>query len=186
MQRKLPSARTSLSSQIGTTRSDVLSTMNLSTTSLLNTISSMQTATGAGLATANSQLDAKVSTRATQTSVDSANTKLTFGLDTNMLSRASQTSLNIVGTNLNILTTNLDVSVDLLLRSAIERHLADGNKRVAVTVTAAFLSVNGYRLQFDDRDAYTFLLGLYESKTLRFQELDAWLRVHAHLLDHSD
>ncbi|MDB6054697.1 MAG: hypothetical protein JWN25_2220 [Verrucomicrobiales bacterium] len=136
------SAQTSLSSQLATTRSDVLSTMNLSTTSLLNTLSSMQTATGAGLATANSQLDAKVSTRATQTSVDSANTKLTFGLDTNMLSRASQTSLNIVGTNLNILTTNLDVSVDLLLRSEIERHLADGYKRVALYYLPASLGGN--------------------------------------------
>ncbi len=33
----------------------------------------------------------------------------------------------------------------------------DGNKRVAITVTAAFLRVNGYRLDFDDRAAYQFL-----------------------------
>jgi len=34
------------------------------------------------------------------------------------------------------------------------RHpFVDGNKRVAVTVTAAFLKVNGYRLEFDDLEA---------------------------------
>jgi death-on-curing protein len=32
-----------------------------------------------------------------------------------------------------------------------------GNKRVAVTVTAAFLKVNGYRLDFDDLEAFSFL-----------------------------
>lgn len=31
----------------------------------------------------------------------------------------------------------------------------------------------------DDLDAYAFLLGLYETGKLRFQELEAWLRQHA-------
>jgi len=55
----------------------------------------------------------------------------------------------------------------------------DGNKRVAVTVTAAFLRVNGYRLKFDDLDAFAFLMALYETGTLRFGELESWLREHA-------
>jgi len=55
----------------------------------------------------------------------------------------------------------------------------DGNKRVAVTVTAAFLRVNGYRLVFDDAEAFSFLVGLYESSKLRFEELVSWLRQHA-------
>ena len=59
----------------------------------------------------------------------------------------------------------------------------DGNKRVAVTVTAAFLRVNGYRLEFDDLDAFSFLVGLYESVRLRSPELEAWLRGHAVRLD---
>ena len=54
----------------------------------------------------------------------------------------------------------------------------DGNKRVAVTVTAAFLKVNGYRLEFDDADAFLFLTGLYESGRMRFAELETWLRQH--------
>jgi prophage maintenance system killer protein len=48
-----------------------------------------------------------------------------------------------------------------------------------VTVTAAFLKVNGYRLEFDDIDAFGFLIGLYETGTLRFNQLEAWLRRHA-------
>jgi death-on-curing protein len=56
---------------------------------------------------------------------------------------------------------------------------ADGNKRVAVTVTAAFLRVNGYRLVFNDNEVFAFLITLYESGSLRFQELDQWLREHA-------
>jgi death on curing protein len=52
----------------------------------------------------------------------------------------------------------------------------DGNKRAAVTVAAAFLEVNEYRLEFADGDAYSFLIGLYESHRMRFEELDGWLR----------
>ena len=55
----------------------------------------------------------------------------------------------------------------------------DGNKRVAVTVTAAFLKVNGYRLDFDDTEVFSFLVGLYETSRLRFMELETWLRQHA-------
>jgi death-on-curing protein len=46
----------------------------------------------------------------------------------------------------------------------------DGNKRVAVTVTAAFLRVNGYRLEFDDIEAFSFLVDLYEAARLRLAE----------------
>jgi prophage maintenance system killer protein len=61
-----------------------------------------------------------------------------------------------------------------------ENHpFVDGNKRVAVTVTAAFLKVNGYELKFDDVAAFSFLIGLYESGSMRFKELETWLRMHA-------
>jgi death on curing protein len=67
-----------------------------------------------------------------------------------------------------------------LCESLSQNHpFIDGNKRVAVTVAAAFLKVNGYRLEFDDLDAYRFLIQLYESGRMRFSELDAWLRLHA-------
>ena len=66
-----------------------------------------------------------------------------------------------------------------LWESLSQNHpFVDGNKRVAVTMTAAFLTVNGYRLEFDDIQAYAFLIGLYEEGTFRFKELEAWLRFH--------
>ena len=67
-----------------------------------------------------------------------------------------------------------------LWESLSQNHaFVDGNKRVAVTMTAAFLRVNGYRLEFDDLDAFSFLTGLYETGRMRFEELDRWLRQHA-------
>jgi death-on-curing protein len=67
-----------------------------------------------------------------------------------------------------------------LWESLSQNHpFVDGNKRVAVTVTAAFLRVNGYRLEFDDLEAFSFLVGLYETEMLRFKELEVWLRQHA-------
>jgi hypothetical protein len=38
--------------------------------------------------------------------------------------------------------------------------------------------VNGHRLEFDDLDAYHFLIALYETGRMRIAELDAWLRAH--------
>jgi death-on-curing protein len=67
-----------------------------------------------------------------------------------------------------------------LWESLSQNHaFVDGNKRVAVTMTAAFLRVNGYRLEFRDLDAYLFLNGLYETGQMRFDELERWLRQHA-------
>lgn len=66
-----------------------------------------------------------------------------------------------------------------LWESLAQNHpFVDGNKRVAVTTTAAFLRVNGYRLRFDDTEAFAFLAGLYETGTLRFAALETWLRDH--------
>jgi len=33
-------------------------------------------------------------------------------------------------------------------------------------------------MEFEDGDAFAFLIGLYETGTMRFAELDAWLRRH--------
>ncbi len=66
-----------------------------------------------------------------------------------------------------------------LWQSLSQNHpFVDGNKRVAVTVTAAFLKVNGYRLEFDDVEAFSFISGLYQTGTMRFAELDSWLRTY--------
>ena len=67
-----------------------------------------------------------------------------------------------------------------LLESLSQNHpFIDGNKRTAIAVTAAFLRVNGWRLEFDDRQAYHFLMQLYERGEFRFELLEAWLRQRA-------
>jgi death on curing protein len=69
-----------------------------------------------------------------------------------------------------------------LWESLSQNHpFPDGNKRTAITVTAAFLSVNGYKLEFDDVAAFQFMIELYESGTFRFAKLETWLRQHAHV-----
>jgi prophage maintenance system killer protein len=44
---------------------------------------------------------------------------------------------------------------------------------------AAFLAANGYRLEFNDAQAFAFLIGLYESGSFHFDKLDSWIRAHA-------
>jgi death on curing protein len=62
----------------------------------------------------------------------------------------------------------------------------DGNKRVAITVVAAFLKINDFRLEFDDLDAYRFIINLYETGQMRFANLEAWLRDHTAREEHAD
>ncbi len=67
-----------------------------------------------------------------------------------------------------------------LLESLSQNHpFVDGNKRPAIAVTAAFLRTNGFRLDFDDLEAYQFLMQLYEAGRFRFEHLEPWLRKHA-------
>ena len=66
-----------------------------------------------------------------------------------------------------------------LLESLSQNHpFIDGNKRTAIAVTAAFLLVNGFRLEFDDLEAYQFLIHLYETNQFSFERLEPWLRQH--------
>jgi death on curing protein len=67
-----------------------------------------------------------------------------------------------------------------LLESLSQNHpFIDGNKRTAIAVTAAFLRVNGFRLDFDDLDAFQYLMQLYESNQFDGQRLEPWLRRHS-------
>src|SRR6266576_6189847 len=67
-----------------------------------------------------------------------------------------------------------------LWESLSQNHpFLDGNKRTAVAVMAAFLRVNGYKLEFEDIAAFKFLMEIYENHKFRFGELEAWLREHA-------
>jgi death-on-curing protein len=68
-----------------------------------------------------------------------------------------------------------------LLESLSQNHpFVDGNKRTAIAVTAAFLRIDGFRLYFDDLEAYQFLIQLYEGRQFRFEHLEPWLRKHTY------
>lgn len=67
-----------------------------------------------------------------------------------------------------------------LLESLSQNHpFVDGNKRTAMAVTAAFLRMNGFRLEIEDIEAYQFLIQLYDNNQFRFDRLEPWLRQRA-------
>ena len=66
-----------------------------------------------------------------------------------------------------------------LWQSLSQNHpFVDGNKRVSITVAAAFLRINGYQLDFNDAEAFSFIIGLYETGQMHVRQLEAWLRQH--------
>jgi death on curing protein len=67
-----------------------------------------------------------------------------------------------------------------LFESLSQNHpFLDGNKRTAITATGVFLLLNGYRLLFDDVEAYKWLIGLYETGRVNKATIETWLRHHA-------
>jgi len=68
----------------------------------------------------------------------------------------------------------------VLFESLSQNHpFLDGNKRTAITATGVFLLLNGYRLLFDDLEAYKWLIGLYETGRMSKATIEPWLRQHA-------
>jgi len=72
---------------------------------------------------------------------------------------------------------------DLILEAAAlweslsQNHpFVDGNKRVALAATDTFLRINGVVLRFDDKEAYEFMIRLYESGEFKMHRLEAWMR----------
>ena len=71
---------------------------------------------------------------------------------------------------------NLIQEAAALMESLANNHpFVDGNKRVAVAVTDAFLRLNGRFIDCDTIEAYGFLMGLFETGSFRFAKLEAWL-----------
>ena len=63
-----------------------------------------------------------------------------------------------------------------LMESLANNHpFVDGNKRVALAVTDAFLRLNGHFIDCDNIETYGFFMGLFEAGSFRFAELEAWL-----------
>ena len=74
------------------------------------------------------------------------------------------------------------------IASAYAFHIAesqafvDGNKRTAITATGVFLLLNGYKLLFNDLEAYDWLIDLYETHRVSKANIEPWLRAHSKAL----
>jgi len=70
-----------------------------------------------------------------------------------------------------------------LWESLSQNHpFVDGNKRTAFAATYTFLAINGWRLRAEAQATYTFMSGLYETHSFRFEALVVWLREHIEFL----
>ena len=66
-----------------------------------------------------------------------------------------------------------------LMESLANNHpFLDGNKRVAFFATDTFLRINGHYIDCDDEEAYAFFMGLFDTNSFRFTELEQWLVEH--------
>ena len=63
-----------------------------------------------------------------------------------------------------------------LWESLSQNHpFVDGNKRTAFAATYVFLAINGLDITATDDEAQDFVLGLYETSSVTFDNLSAWL-----------
>ena len=63
-----------------------------------------------------------------------------------------------------------------LWESLSQNHpFVDGNKRTAFAATYVFLAINGLDITATDDEAQDFVLGLYDTSSLTFDNLRAWL-----------
>ena len=63
-----------------------------------------------------------------------------------------------------------------LWESLSQNHpFVDGNKRTAFAATYVFLAINGLDITATDDEAQDFVLGLYETSSITFENLRVWL-----------
>ena len=63
-----------------------------------------------------------------------------------------------------------------LWESLSQNHpFVDGNKRTAFAATYVFLAINGLDITVTDDEAQDFVLGLYATSSITFDNLRAWL-----------
>lgn len=66
-----------------------------------------------------------------------------------------------------------------LLHSIAKNHaLVDGNKRLALAGTIAFLGINGVRLTFTNDDAYEFVMAVADGRLSEVADIAAQLEQH--------
>jgi death on curing protein len=63
-----------------------------------------------------------------------------------------------------------------LWESLSQNHpFVDGNKRTAFAATYVFLAINGLAITASDKKTQEFVLGLYNTSSVTFDNLRAWL-----------
>ena len=63
-----------------------------------------------------------------------------------------------------------------LWESLSQNHpFVDGNKRTAFAATYVFLAINGLDITATDDEAQDFVLGLYDTSSVTFENLRVWL-----------
>lgn len=66
-----------------------------------------------------------------------------------------------------------------LMDSLVRNHpFMDGNKRTAITATAIFLQLNGYRLAAENAEVVRFVMACAQGK-MAIGEIADWLRQHS-------
>ena len=69
----------------------------------------------------------------------------------------------------------IEQAAALMESLALNHPFVDGNKRIAFAVADTFLRMNGQYIDCDNREAYDYFMGLFDSSTFRFAELVSWL-----------
>lgn len=64
-----------------------------------------------------------------------------------------------------------------LMESLIQNHpFIDGNKRIAVNAAFTFLIFNGHEILTDEKRAFDFIFGLFQTGEFSFAKIEPWLR----------
>jgi death on curing protein len=74
---------------------------------------------------------------------------------------------------------SLEEEAAALMESLGNNHgFLDGNKRIAFTAADVFLRRNGFYIESDGLEGYTFIYGSMDRREFRFPQILDWIRGH--------
>jgi death-on-curing protein len=82
--------------------------------------------------------------------------------------------------------TGLIEQASALWESLSQNHgFVDGNKRVAFASTYTFLAINNIEISASQKEAISFIIGLYDEGTFEFEFLNNWLKKNTIVIPNS-
>lgn len=72
----------------------------------------------------------------------------------------------------------IEEAAALMESLAMNHPFIDGNKRVSLGATDAFLRGNGHFIDCENESAYAHFMQLFDTNSFRFAELKVWLEEH--------